>query len=62
MSMISSVGASIGYDHGSPVSTRYGDSAPFAFSGTLHEVVVQLLSRRDVEAQEAEARTEMGRQ
>ena len=32
--MISSVGASIGYDHGSPVSRRYSDENPFA--GTLH--------------------------
>ena len=42
--MMSSVGPSVGYDHGSPVSTRY--QAPFPFEGTLHEVVIQLLSRR----------------
>ena len=40
--MMSSVGASVGYDHGSAVSTRY--DAPFAFTGTLHEVVIQLVS------------------
>jgi arylsulfatase len=39
MRMISSVGPSVGYDHGSAVSDRY--VAPFAFGGTLHEVVIQ---------------------
>jgi arylsulfatase len=62
MKLISSVGPSIGSDHGSAVSTRY--RAPFAFSGTLHEVIIELLSRADVEAELAEidARSEMGRQ
>ncbi len=60
MSMMSSVGPSVGYDHGSPVSQRY--AAPFPFEGTLHEVVIQLLSRKDVEAQQAEAAAEMSRQ
>lgn len=60
MSMMSSVGPSVGYDHGSPVSPRY--AAPFPFGGTLHEVVIQLLSRKDVEAQQAEAAAEMSRQ
>ncbi|MFN3258601.1 MAG: arylsulfatase [Ilumatobacter sp.] len=60
MRMMSSVGPSIGYDHGSPVSTRY--SAPFPFAGELHEVVIQLLSRQDAEALDAEAASEMSRQ
>lgn len=60
MRMISSVGASVGYDHGSAVSTRY--SAPFAFSGTLHEVVIQLPHRRDADDAAATARSEMSRQ
>jgi arylsulfatase A-like enzyme len=60
MRMISSVGSSIGYDHGSPVSSRY--SAPFAFTGTLHEVEIQLLSKRDPSTADAEARAEMARQ
>lgn len=60
MSMMSSVGPSVAYDHGSAVSNRY--DAPFPFAGKLHEVVIQILSRRDVEAQAAEAATEMGRQ
>ena len=60
MRMMSSVGPSIGYDHGSPVSERY--AAPFPFSGTLHEVEIQLLSPMDLAAREAEAAAEMGRQ
>ena len=44
MRVISSVGSSIGFDHGSPVSARY--EAPFAFGGTLHEVVIELVSPR----------------
>ncbi len=60
MRMISSVGASVGFDHGSPVSRRY--AAPNAFTGILHEVVIQLLSPRDLATREAEARAEMGRQ
>ena len=58
--MMSSVGPSVGYDHGSAVSSRY--EAPFPFAGTLHEVVIQLLSRQDVEAQAVEASSEMKRQ
>ena len=60
MRMISSVGASVGYDHGSAVSSRY--EAPFAFAGTLHEVTIQLLSREDVETTAARAASEMSRQ
>ncbi len=60
MRMISSVGASIGYDHGSPVSGRY--RAPFPFQGTLHDVAIQLLSREDVETAAARAASEMSRQ
>lgn len=59
MRMMSSVGPSIGYDHGSPVSERY--EAPFAFTGTLHEVVIDASKpRSDVQA--AEAANEMRRQ
>ena len=36
MRMMSSVGPSVGADHGSAVSTRY--AAPFSFTGVLHEV------------------------
>jgi arylsulfatase A-like enzyme len=48
MRMMSSVGPSVGYDHGSPVSARY--QAPFAFTGTLHEVVVQASPERFADA------------
>jgi arylsulfatase len=59
MSMISSIGASIGEDHGSAVSGRY--EAPFPFTGTLHDVEIQLGA---ITADDAEttARTEMARQ
>ncbi len=60
MQIMSSVGPSVGYDHGSPVSNRY--EAPFPFAGTLHEVVIQLVSRRELAAREAEAASEMSRQ
>ncbi len=60
MRMMSSVGPSVGYDHGSAVSNRY--DAPFPFTGKLHEVVIQLLSPKDLAAREAEAAAEMSRQ
>jgi arylsulfatase len=60
MRMMSSVGPSVAYDHGSPVSTRY--AAPFPFEGTLHEVEIQILTRQDAEARDAEAAAEMSRQ
>ncbi len=64
MTMISSVGPSIGFDHGSPVSPRY--EAPFAFSGRLHRVDVLLSpDRRPADARtraEAAMRAEMSRQ
>jgi arylsulfatase len=58
--MISSIGASVGYNHGSAVSPRY--EAPFAFSGELHEVEIQLVAKQDPAARETEARAEMSRQ
>jgi arylsulfatase len=60
MRMISSIGASVGYDHGSAVSPRY--EAPFAFSGELHEVEIQLIAKQHPAAREAEARAELSRQ
>ena len=60
MRMISSVGASVGYDHGSAVSTRY--RGPFAFEGELHDVIIELLSPQDLETRAAEATAEMSRQ
>ena len=59
MRMMSSIGSSLGQDHGSAVSERY--QAPFAFTGTLHEVVIQLPPPRNSEAA-ATAAAEMSRQ
>ena len=42
MRVISSVGSSVGYDHGMPVSDRY--AGPFPFEGALHAVDIQLVS------------------
>jgi len=55
-----STGVSIGNDHGSTVSGRY--HAPFAFSGTLHDVTVQLPGGRDPEADDAMAKREWAQQ
>ena len=60
MRMMSSVGPSIAYDHGSAVSNRY--EAPFPFTGTLHEVVIQLVSAPDPATRAAEASAAMSRQ
>ena len=64
MIMMSSVGPSIGFDHGSPVSPRY--TAPYPFTGTLHEIVIQANPERfpgdQREVDEAIARAEMHRQ
>ena len=60
MRMISSIGQSIGSDHGSQVSNCYNGAFPF--SGTLHEIAIQLLSREASGTKEAIARTENARQ
>ncbi|OWY59698.1 hypothetical protein B7486_73185 [cyanobacterium TDX16] len=63
MQVVSSVGSSVGRDHGSPVSDRY--DSPHAFEGVLHEVQIQLVRRSDVEdrtADAAQGRAESGRQ
>ena len=59
MGMISSLGASIGRDHGSAVSDRY--TGPFEFSGTLHEVEIRQAPRTRRDDADT-ARTEMARQ
>ena len=41
----------------SPVSRGYTDSNPY--TGTLHEVAIQLLSREDLETLQAKARAEL---
>ena len=60
MMMISSVGASIGYNHGSAVSERY--EAPFGFAGALHSLEIQLIDDDGPAAQQARAAAEMSRQ
>jgi hypothetical protein len=64
MFIVSSIGPSVGYDHGSPVSDRY--PSPFAFAGTLDRVDIQIVSARDAAAEAANAdaiaRAEMSRQ
>lgn len=59
MMMIFSVGASVGCNHGSAVSTRY--QAPFPFAGTLHSLEIQLLDD-DPAAQQTQAASEMSGQ
>ncbi len=63
MGMMSSVGPSVGYDHGSPVSGRY--RGPFPFEGRLERIDIELKSSRKVEAGEEAtiaARVTMARQ
>jgi arylsulfatase len=59
MRMVSSLGASLGHDHGSPISPRY--RGPYPFTGTLHEVEINLGARSSAETATM-ARTEMSRQ
>jgi len=60
MGTISSVGASIGHDAGSAVSPDY--DGPFAFTGQLQQIDIQLVSRRDQLSREAQMKAEMSRQ
>jgi len=60
MRIISSIGMSIGRDHGSPVSKRYSDE--FAFEGRLERVDIQLISSNKAEEKETAAREGMARQ
>jgi len=55
-----SVGISVGKDHRSAVSARY--PAPFAYTGTLHDVTVQLPDGRDPDADAVIAAREWSRQ
>ena len=55
MRMMSSVGASVGYDDGSPVSDRYNGSFPFG--GTIERVEIQIISADESSEQEANEAT-----
>src|SRR5690606_41422310 len=58
--VLSSSAASVGTDHGSAVSPRY--TAPFTFTGRLHELVIQVSPERRPYLAEAADRTENDRQ
>ena len=60
MRMISSIGPSVGGDHGSAVSARY--AAPFEFTGTLHQLVLQASPEKYADVGTADVRAEMSRQ
>jgi len=60
MRMISSIGPSVGGDHGSAVSERY--IAPYEFTGTLHEIVVQASPEKYADVTAAAERAESARQ
>jgi arylsulfatase A-like enzyme len=60
MRMMSSIGPSIGADHGSAVSERY--AAPNPYLGTLHEIVIQASPDRFGDTAAIAARAEMSRQ
>lgn len=63
MRVISSMGASVGYDHGLPVSRRYHDAFPF--KGTLRRVDIELKRSNGSEAAqsaEVQQRSDMTRQ
>ena len=61
---MASVGPSVGYDHGSPVSDRY--RSPFRFSGTLERVDIDADPEKKhgnpAGVAEAEMRAESARQ
>jgi arylsulfatase len=66
MRTMSSVGPSVGYDHGSPVAQAYGNRKDgYPFSGDLEYVEIQLVSptaEAEKELRASEERSAMGRQ
>jgi hypothetical protein len=66
MRTMSSVGPSVGYDHGSPVAEAYGNRKDgYPFSGGLEYVEIQLVSptaEAEKELRASEERSAMGRQ
>jgi arylsulfatase len=60
LGILSSIGPSIGLDHGSAVSDAY--QAPFAFEGTLERLDIQLLSQAGSDVDAAHERSSMSRQ
>lgn len=64
MRVISSVGPSVAYDHGSPVAHDYANrSDGFPFEGSLDSVTITLIdTKKDPKIAESQVRAEMGRQ
>jgi arylsulfatase len=64
MRVISSVGPSVAYDHGSPVAFDYASRRDgFPFEGDLESVTITLIeTKKDPKVAESQARAEMGRQ
>ncbi len=64
MRTMSSVGPSVGYDHGSPVGLSYaGRRDGYPFAGELRELVISIVGRvHDADAARSEARSTMSRQ
>jgi arylsulfatase len=60
LGILSSIGPSVGFDHGSAVSDAY--DAPFAFEGTLGRLDIQLVSPGGADVDAAEERSTMSRQ
>jgi len=63
MLMMSSIGPSVGFDHGSPVSSRYSDEFPF--EGHIARLDIDLVSARRIEAvtdPDTDGRATMSRQ
>ena len=58
--VLASGSASIGFDHGSPVSQLYDDL--FSFTGKLHELEIQLVAREPRDLAEMQQRAENARQ
>ena len=64
MRTMSSVGPSVGYDHGSPVALAYAERRDgYPFEGDLERLEIRLVSpKHDADVARAEARAAMGRQ
>lgn len=60
MFVMSSLGPSVGLDHGSPVSERYDGAFPFA--GRLHDVTIRLVSSKAPDDAVGDERAGMARQ
>jgi len=64
MRTMSSVGPSVGYDHGSPVAMAYSERRDgYPFEGDLKRLEIRLVSpKHDADVAKAQAREALGRQ